>query len=270
MSDSTNLPAFGHLPTLREFTFGKFSLYGVIIDGEPWVEIRSVCRSLELAHHHNVMAAIRAREASSTRNVRMLCQAELVGITGGRELHDLISEAAFYLVVMRSDAPHAVDYQDWVIHDVLPELRKTGAFLPTREQVSPADLLVEKARTLLAIAEHQRDTDRKLVDHDQRLGYLEDGLMTIVQWRSLHGNPDDSKDGVAGREAIKEAQRRGLSRSTPAPVDIEVAPGVVVEDVERHSPVVLRVVMPRGVYAPASSRRPPKSPPTGQLSLFQS
>jgi prophage antirepressor-like protein len=41
----------------------------------------------------------------------------------------LISESGLYKLIMRSDKETAKPFQDWVTKEVLPSIRKTGAFV---------------------------------------------------------------------------------------------------------------------------------------------
>lgn len=41
----------------------------------------------------------------------------------------LISESGLYKLVMRSDKPQALRFQNWVTKEVLPSIRKTGSFV---------------------------------------------------------------------------------------------------------------------------------------------
>jgi prophage antirepressor-like protein len=41
----------------------------------------------------------------------------------------IINEAGFYRLVLRSDKPAALEFQTWVTGDVLPSIRKHGAYV---------------------------------------------------------------------------------------------------------------------------------------------
>ncbi len=42
-----------------------------------------------------------------------------------------ISESGLYKLIMRSDKPEAVEFQNWVTREVLPAIRNTGGYLLT-------------------------------------------------------------------------------------------------------------------------------------------
>ena len=52
----------------------------------------------------------------------------------------LIDEAGLYRLVMRSQLPSAEDFQEWVMSEVLPSIRKTGSYSVTK---SPFDVIAQ-------------------------------------------------------------------------------------------------------------------------------
>jgi phage anti-repressor protein len=50
---------------------------------------------------------------------------------GGSSLKhiSIVSESGLYKLIMRSDKPDAVAFQNWVTKEVLPSIRKTGGYL---------------------------------------------------------------------------------------------------------------------------------------------
>ena len=53
---------------------------------------------------------------------------------GRGQLATFISEQNLYRLVMRSDKPQAEPFQDWVCGEVLPQIRRTGGYIPVSEQ----------------------------------------------------------------------------------------------------------------------------------------
>ncbi|WP_366518336.1 BRO family protein [uncultured Paracoccus sp.] len=67
-----------------------------------------------------------------THAVSRLDQSEVerVRLVQGRGSANLIiSESGLYKLAMRSDKPEARAFQDWVTRDVLPAIRKDGAYI---------------------------------------------------------------------------------------------------------------------------------------------
>ena len=48
---------------------------------------------------------------------------------GGNQTLSCVTEAGLYRLLMRSNSPNARPFQDWLARDVLPAIRKDGAYL---------------------------------------------------------------------------------------------------------------------------------------------
>lgn len=105
----------------------------VTIDGEPWFVAADVCRALDVYVYNgkiNVTQAVRKLDADEVRFNR-------IELTPGypRDVA-LVNESGLYKLVMRSDAPQAKPFQDWVTKVVLPAIRKDGAYVAGEEESS--------------------------------------------------------------------------------------------------------------------------------------
>lgn len=58
---------------------------------------------------------------------------EVIDSIGRRQQTYIISEPGLYRLVMRSRKPEAKEFQRWVTHEVLPQIRKTGGYIPTTD-----------------------------------------------------------------------------------------------------------------------------------------
>lgn len=104
-----NHPMFGELRTT--ITDG---------DGEPWFVAKDVAEALGYA---NTADAIRSH-----------CKAaSAIAIHDGRQNREMsiIPERDLYRLVMRSKLPKAEKFEEWVVGEVLPSIRKTGAYATT-------------------------------------------------------------------------------------------------------------------------------------------
>lgn len=53
--------------------------------------------------------------------------------TSGNPHKTIITESGLYMLIMRSRKPEAHEFQRWVTHEVLPQIRKTGGYIPQGE-----------------------------------------------------------------------------------------------------------------------------------------
>ena len=60
----------------------------------------------------------------------------LQNLWSGKDFSDkvLVNEAGFYALVLGSELPQARQFQHWVTHEVLPQIRRTGGFIPVRDE----------------------------------------------------------------------------------------------------------------------------------------
>ena len=88
-------------------------------DGEPMFVAADVCRVLEIENVSQTLSYLDADELTS-----------LVMMSGGqRREMNVITEAGLYSLILRSRKPEAKLFKRWVTHDVLPSIRKRGAYL---------------------------------------------------------------------------------------------------------------------------------------------
>lgn len=120
--------------SLTTFNFRDNNVRVVDIDGEPWFVVSDVCRALGVCIRHdgrvNTSAAIQKVRADEKQNLRYV-EANRIGlqrIASRAYGVSLVSESGLYKLIMRSDKPAARAFQDWVTRDVLPAIRKTGAY----------------------------------------------------------------------------------------------------------------------------------------------
>jgi len=105
----------------------------VMKDGEPWFVAHDVASALGYA---------KPRNAISTH-----CKKTVAAPKQGGGFMGIIPESDVYRLVMRSKLPEAEAFQDWVVEEVLPSIRKQGAYVHAREGDTEVEIL---ARGMLA------------------------------------------------------------------------------------------------------------------------
>lgn len=102
-------------------------------EGNPWFVAADVCRSLDFKNIDTSMTHILSKLGSDEK-MRAPKNPLLA-----RQPY-LISESGLYKLVMRSDKPEARAFQDWVTRDVLPAIRKDGAYVMGEEKVRTGEI----------------------------------------------------------------------------------------------------------------------------------
>lgn len=110
-------------------------------DGEPRFVLADLCKVLNIGNPSDV-----SRRLSETMK-----GVDQIDTPGGRQKVTVVTEAGMYSVVLRSDKPEAVQFQEWVTTEVLPSIRKHGVYMTpdTLEKVlTDPDLLIRLATDL--------------------------------------------------------------------------------------------------------------------------
>lgn len=119
--------------------------------GEPWFVAADVARILG----YSATAAMTRSMDDDERGVRML------HTPSGEQEMATVSEPGLYSAILRSQRPEAKAFKRWVTHEVLPVIRRTGAYaVPRQPDVTAIDrralaLMVIEAEDARAVAERQ-------------------------------------------------------------------------------------------------------------------
>lgn len=132
------------------FTNEKFgTIRAINVSDEPWFVATDVAKALGYG--------------DATHMTRRLDEDEKglrsVETPGGKQQLSVISEAGLYNAILGSKVPGAREFKRWVAHDVLPALRRDGAYVASDGTEDDATLM---ARALLA-AKRQMDAKDALI-----------------------------------------------------------------------------------------------------------
>lgn len=131
--------------------FGQVRAF--IEDGEPLFVAKDICAILDLGNPRSSLALLDEDEKG----------VHSVDTPGGKQNMTTVTEPGFYKLVMRSRKPEAKAFQRWVTHEVLPALRRDGAYVAS-DGTEDDDVLM--ARALFA-------ADKAIKRKDARIKELE-------------------------------------------------------------------------------------------------
>lgn len=96
-----------------------------IIDrnGEPWFVLVDVCRAIDIKNPSDAASRLDADE-----KMTLALTEGQSGSRGGPRSMTVINESGLYSLILRSDKPEAKKFKKWVTSEVLPTIRKTGAY----------------------------------------------------------------------------------------------------------------------------------------------
>lgn len=127
---------------MQVFNYKRNQVRTVELNNEPWFVLKDVCAVLELGSAHKVADRLDEDE----RN-----QIPLTDAIGRKQETTIISESGLYNVILRSDKPEAKPFRKWVTSEVLPSVRKHGAYMTPaviERTLTDPDYIIQLATTL--------------------------------------------------------------------------------------------------------------------------
>lgn len=156
---------------------------------EPWFIAKDVCAVLEIGNPSQALTNLDDDEKGITTTDTL----------GGPQKTVTVSESGFYRLVLRSRKPIAKEFQRWVTHDVLPSIRKHGAYMTeqTVERIlSDPDTLIRLATDL----KHEREARKQA---EQQVKVLAPKAQALDDFTSIEGTR-------SVREAAKVLRNHGV------------------------------------------------------------
>lgn len=138
-------------------TFGEVRT--IMKEGEPWFVAADVCRALEIANSRDAVARLDEDEKNTV---------VLTDGNRGNPNATIVNEPGLYSLVLGSRKPEAKAFKRWITHEVIPSIRKHGAYMTpeTVEQVlSNPDTIIRLATEL----KQARETNQMLTIQNSAL-----------------------------------------------------------------------------------------------------
>lgn len=104
---------------IQIFNYQNNEVRTVELNSEPWFVLKDVCEVLGLTDTGRTAERLDPDELTRTT---------LVSGGQNREMF-VINESGLYNVILRSDKPEAKPFRKWVTSEVLPSIRKHGAYM---------------------------------------------------------------------------------------------------------------------------------------------
>lgn len=150
----------GHMNELSVFENEQFGQVRTIqLDGEPWFVAADVCRALDIANVSNALARLDVDE----KGIRSMDT-----LRGEQEM-SIVNEPGLYTLVLGSRKKEAKAFKRWITHEVIPSIRKHGAYLTpaVAEQVlSDPDLIIRMAQQIKDEREQRKRLESQ-IDEDK-------------------------------------------------------------------------------------------------------
>lgn len=185
---------------ITPFIFKDQSVRAIAIDGEAWFVAKDVVEAVEAKWHHTAIAHVPDQWKGSDR----------ITTPGGTQEMAVLSEQGVYFYLSRSDKPAALPVQMWIAGEVLPSIRKTGAY-------SVKQTPTQRIDAIQAMLDEIRETEArvtKLENVVENLGAHED-YRTIKAHAAIIGRRLTTKESAdLGRLATSIARQRKMKIGT--------------------------------------------------------
>ena len=175
----------------------EFGMVRTTIDekGDPWFCAKDLC---DVLGYKNSSCAVNQHVRSSDvakRYVARLAKNRFGVCEGKMQVVQMIfvNESGFYALVLGSKLASAVKFKDWVTSVVLPQIRKTGGYIPVKEGESEEETIrnaEEILRATLKKKEELLEQQKKLIEEqkarlDGQKAWIADQDARLIQQKAL-------------------------------------------------------------------------------------
>ena len=163
--------------------------------GEPWFCAKDLC---DVLGYKNSSCAVNQHVRSSDvakRYVARLAKNRFGVCEGKMQVVQMIfvNESGFYALVLGSKLASAVKFKDWVTSVVLPQIRKTGGYIPVKEGENEEETIrnaEEILRATLKKKEELLEQQKKLIEEqkarlDGQKAWIADQDARLIQQKAL-------------------------------------------------------------------------------------
>ena len=161
------------------FASDKFGDVRIVqIDSEPWFVGKDVA---EILGYRNPNEAIQDHVDSEDKFIRSQRGREMLKLFSslkdmqeklGRQDNWFINESGVYSLIFGSKLPQAKEFKHWVTHEVLPSIRKHGAYLTDNaleEALTSPDFLIKLATQLKEEKEARLEAEKKIEEQKPKV-----------------------------------------------------------------------------------------------------
>lgn len=133
------------MSNLQTFSFNNQPVRTVQLNNQPYFNLKDVCEVLDIKNHKDVVSRLNPKGVDTTDTLT----------NGGMQKMTYINESNLYKTIFQSRKEDAEQFTEWVTSEVLPAIRKNGAYLTdekaydiTHNPQSLADLLLQAGEQL--------------------------------------------------------------------------------------------------------------------------
>ena len=188
MDSNTNV-----IKVFENHKFGQVRI--LLLENTPWFILVDVCKALEIGNPSQAMTRLDEDE-----KMTLTLNEGHSGQRGGAQMVNVVNEPGLYTLVLRSRKAEAKQFKRWITHEVLPTIRKHGAYMTDSvlEQVMKnPDTIYSLAAQLLEDKAKCEELSRQLKDAQPKAEYFDsfiraDGCICIRYCGKEFGIPQNT------------------------------------------------------------------------------
>ena len=135
-------------------------------NNELWFVAKDVCDILEIKNSRDAVSRLDDDEKGVV----------LTDTPGGRQKLQAVNEFGLYNLVLTSRKPEAKEFKRWITHEVIPSIRKHGAYMTpeTIEKVlTDPDTIIKLATNLKEEQEKRKQAEKQLEEQKPKVIFAE-------------------------------------------------------------------------------------------------
>lgn len=113
-------------PAVISAVFSSNTIRMIVIKGEPWWVASDVCRVLGISNTGDAIADLDEDEKNTIA---------IADSIRGNPNRSTINESGLFALIFRSRKPEARRFRKWVTSEVLPQIRRTGSYVPPNNRI---------------------------------------------------------------------------------------------------------------------------------------
>ena len=227
---------------LKIFNYKNNEVRTTIKDGEIWFVLKDVCDVLGINNSKMVAARLDENEKAGVSLTDLSSNG-----TQQKRNFTIISEAGLYKVILRSDKPEAKKFMNWITHEVLPSIRKHGAYITfakMEELMNDPETWVKLIRTLQQerrekeLLKNQVEKDKPKVIFCDAVSASDSDILVSEMAKILRGNGIDIGEHRLFERLRNEGfliRRKGTDKNIPTQKSMNLGLFKITETAITHS-----------------------------------
>lgn len=156
----------------KMFSYRDMPIRTSMVDSQVWFVAKDVCAVLEIGNTSQALVRLDDDERGLI----------ITDTPSGRQQMAHVNEAGLYILVLGSKKPSAREFKRWITHEVLPSIRKHGAYMTDNaleNAIANPDFMIGLLESLKEERLAKESLERKVVEYEPKVTYYDSILSSI-------------------------------------------------------------------------------------------